>query len=43
MGSIDNTAAGAAGDPVVAAGTDGVVLFATLAVMIEGDPDNVVR
>ena len=40
MGYIDNTPAGAAGDPVVAAGPDGLVLFATLAVMIEGDPDN---
>lgn len=39
MGFIDNTVAGAAGDPVVAAGTDGLVLFATLAVMIEGDPE----
>jgi hypothetical protein len=40
MGFIDNTADGAAGDPVVAAGAHGVVLFGTLAVMIEGDPDN---
>ena len=40
MGYIDNTPAGAAGDPVVAAGPDGLVLFAALAVMIEGDPDN---
>jgi hypothetical protein len=38
MGFIDNTPAGAAGDPVVAAGPDGTVLFGTLAVMVEGDP-----
>jgi hypothetical protein len=41
MGFIDNSARGAAGDPVVAAGRDGLVLFGTLAVMIEGDPETV--
>jgi hypothetical protein len=38
MGYIDNTERGAAGDPVVAAGTGGVVLFGTLAVLVDGDP-----
>jgi hypothetical protein len=41
MGFIDNSARGAAGDPVVATGRDGLVLFGTLAVMIEGDPETV--
>jgi hypothetical protein len=39
MGFIDNSAKGAAGDPVVAAGPDGRVLFGALAVMIEGEPE----
>ena len=39
MGFIENSPRGAAGDPVVAAGRDGLVLFGTLAVMVEGDPE----
>jgi hypothetical protein len=39
MGFIDNTSAGFAGDPVVAAGANGLVLFGTLVLMTEGDPE----
>jgi hypothetical protein len=39
MGFIENTARGAAGDPVVAAGEGGRVLFGALAVLIDGEPE----
>ena len=39
MGFIENTPRGAAGDPVVAAGAGGLVLFGTLAVLVEGEPE----
>jgi hypothetical protein len=43
MGFIDNRPDGAAGDPVVAAGRHGVVLFGTLAVKIDRATDTLIE